>query len=344
MADIDLSQEAGVGTDSEALLGAIFEPTKEKKVTTQVPQLDAKAVEEPKESVKEEEKPDDEDTALAKLIGTEEDTEGEEEGKTPAQLDDSLELEVKVNEEVRKVTLKELKENFSGEGAISARIEKAARAQQAAEQQANTLYSANQRAIEKLQQIDEALKTVSQQNIDWDQLRATDPLQYALKRDEIRSIQEKQQVVRQEAARVAQEQQLLQSQAQERYLTSQAEALQSKMPELRDHDKAQALMSKLTDTAMTYGYTREEVGGVMDHRALLVLRDAAKYRDLVAKKASLAQNQTPAVATKVLRTVATQPASVSSQRKEQAILKQARTTGKPDDVAMTLLIPQRKKG
>lgn len=341
--NLDLSQEAGVETDK--LLNALFEKAAPEKTTIsqEVPKLQTPKPK-PTPEGEEEPLPDDEETSLAKLIGTEEEASPEAEAKTPIELNDEIELEVKVDEETRKVTLKDLKANYSGQKFIEKRIQQASEARQAAEQQANTLYTANQQALAKLQQIDQVLGAYTNQNINWDELKARDPLQYALKREEWRDVQDKQNIVRQEAARVAQEQEKLTSDAKNRYIASEAEALQVKMPEVRDPDKAKALMEKLTTTATTYGYTKQELEGVMDHRALLVLRDAARYKDLVAKRETLMKKVEPTVPTKTLRTVATQPASSSSQRKEQAIVNRARATGKPEDVALTLLIPQKKKG
>jgi hypothetical protein len=345
MADAEVNALAEeVGADSgDKLLNALFEkiPADKKPITQQVPQLQpAKPV---SEEPKAEEPPDDEETTLAKLIATDEEAPAEEPTRTPVELDDDLELEVKVDGEKQKITLKTLKENYSGEKAIEKRYYQAQEARKAAEAQANEVYVRNQQAIAKLQQIDQVLTNL-QPNINWEELRARDPLQYALKREEFRDIQDKQNAVRQEAQRVTQEQAKLQTDAQERFVESEAMSLRTKMPELNDPDKAKAIMGKLTTAAEHYGYTPQELAGVMDHRAMLVLRDAARYRDLVAKKAELSGKVEPAAPTKTLRTIAAQPAAQSTQRKEQAIINRAKASGKVEDVALTLLVPQRRKG
>jgi hypothetical protein len=341
MADeIDLSQDADVATDK--LLGALFEklPVNKEPIAQEIPKLQTPK---PKpEPEGDEPPPDDEETSLAKLMGAEE--EAPVSDVPPIEFDDDTEIEVKVDEEVKKVKLKDLKDNFSGQKFIEKRIQQASEARKAAEQQANALYENNNQALNKLQQIDQVLGQYTTQNINWEELKARDPLQYALKREEWRDYQDKQQVVRQEAARIAQQQEQLSSDAKNRYIASEAEALQEKMPEVRDPDKAKALMEKLTTTATSYGYTKQELENVMDHRALLVLRDAARYRDLVAKRETLMKKVEPTVPTKTLRTVASQPANVASQRKDKAILNRARETGRPEDVALTLLVPARKKG
>jgi hypothetical protein len=343
MADeADHSLDAEASTDN--LLNALFEkaPGDKQPIPQEVPKLQTPK---PKPEGDEEPPPtDDEETSLAKLMGTEEEDNPPDEPQTPIEFGDDTEVEVKVDEEVRKVKLKDLKDNFSGQKFIEKRIQQASEARKVAEQQANTLFENNNQVLAKLQQIDAVLGQVSNQGINWDELKARDPLQYALKREEWRDAQDKQQIVRQEAARVAQQQEQLSSDAKNRFIASEAEALQEKVPEVRDPDKAKALMEKLTSTAKTYGYTKQELESVMDHRALLVLRDAARYRDLVAKRESLMKKVEPTVQTKTLRTVAAQPASVSSQRKDKAILNRARETGRPEDVALTLLVPARKKG
>jgi hypothetical protein len=342
MADeADHSLDAEASTDN--LLNALFEkaPGDKQPIPQEVPKLQTPK---PTPEGEEEPPPDDEETSLAKLIGTEDEASPEEGTQPSIEFGDDTEVEVKVDEKPHKVTLKELKANYSGQKFIEKRIEQASEARKVAEQQANALFEKNNQVLAKLQQIDAVLGQVSSQNINWDELKARDPLQYALKREEWRDAQDKQNLVRQEAAKVAQQQEQLSSDAKNRFIASEAEALQEKMPEVRDPDKAKALMEKLTSTATTYGYTKQELESVMDHRALLVLRDAARYRDLVAKRETLMKKVEPTVPVKTLRTVASQPANVASQRKDKAILNRARETGRPEDVALTLLVPARKKG
>ena len=80
---------------------------------------------------------------------------------------------------------------------------------------------------------------------------------------------------------------------------------------------------------------------MLDHRAMLVLNDALKYQELMNKQAKLQKK--PAPATTLLRPSASKAVQPVNQQKKlrDALIKKARATGKPDDVAATLLM--RKK-
>jgi hypothetical protein len=255
---------------------------------------------------------------------------------------EDVEFEIKVEGKVVKATLKQLKDNYSGEKAIEKRIQDATKLRNAAEQEAIQLSNFNRATVEKLKQIDTILGQFAQPNIDWEKLKTADPLQYAIKREEARDMQDKQRAVQEEIRRVNEQQEQLSSQASQRYLKDQAEALVAKLPDFGDPDKAQSLMSRYQSAAEDYGYSKQELGTVTDHRALLVLHDATKYRELVARKQAMTNKATPAVATKTMRIVASKPASITSKSRDDANWKRARETGKPDDVAKLLMVPKKK--
>lgn len=61
--------------------------------------------------------------------------------------------------------------------------------------------------------------------------------------------------------------------------------LLEKAPELADEETAVEENRRLMEGGQTvYGYTPEELSGIIDHRNVLVLRDALAYRDLLAKQ------------------------------------------------------------
>ena len=57
------------------------------------------------------------------------------------------------------------------------------------------------------------------------------------------------------------------------------------MPEFGDAQKATKIRENLVRGGSEfYGYQPEEIGNVMDHRAIMVLKDAVAYRNLMAGK------------------------------------------------------------
>jgi hypothetical protein len=250
-------------------------------------------------------------------------------------------VEVLVDGKAVDVPLKDLKKSYSGNQFIEQNIQKAVETRKEVENQAYALYDANKQSVEKLQRLDSILSTYTQPDIDWQKLKATDPQAYVLKREEVREAQEKQTLVQQELSKVNQQQSWLEDQAKQKYLTEQAYALAEKVPDLRDPEKAKMVMGKLEKAAVSYGYTSEEVASVMDHRALLVLRDAAEMQEIRAARAKIKEPglKPPMEQKKVLlRPKSGQTATAQSKRLETELRNLARKTGKPEDVAATLLV------
>ncbi|RPJ29565.1 MAG: hypothetical protein EHM33_00425 [Chloroflexi bacterium] len=265
--------------------------------------------------------------------------EGEDDVEAAAEPEDNIDdylVEVTVDGKPVEVSLKELKKTFSGNKFVEQNITKAVETRKHVEAQAYSLYQSNQQAMAKLQQIDAVLSTVTEPQIDWVKLKATDPQGYILKKEEVRDAQDRQYAVQMEIQRVQEEQAQLQADAQSRYLSDQADALAAKLPEMRDPRKAPELMGKFTDAAAYYGYTKQELGQVMDHRALLVLNDAAKYRALVKKQRDSAN--TPVEKKLMLRPSAAKPAVQATRRLDKNALARAQRTGRAEDVAATLLV------
>ena len=74
-------------------------------------------------------------------------------------------------------------------------------------------------------------------------------------------------------------------QTQQQALAAEQEALLAKVPVWRNPEKATQERSEITGALTShYGFTPGEVGQIMDHRMILVARDAAAYRRLLANK------------------------------------------------------------
>jgi hypothetical protein len=69
----------------------------------------------------------------------------------------------------------------------------------------------------------------------------------------------------------------------DKHLRSESEALFKAVPALRDPGKRDAFVTEAARLMADYGVKREEIAGLTDHRMILILRDAVKYRRLQAK-------------------------------------------------------------
>lgn len=137
--------------------------------------------------------------------------------------------------------------------------------------------------IAEIQRLDYQIASFAQ--LDWQQAYDADPFN-ALKLREQRD-----QLKEQRAARVhdlnAKQQQFLahMEQGARQVLAAENEALLAKVPAWRNAEKAKQEQGEIAG-ALTghYGFTKSEVDMLRDHRMLLVARDAAAYRKLLASK------------------------------------------------------------
>lgn len=251
-------------------------------------------------------------------------------------------VEVVVDGEAMEVSLKDLKSNFSANQYIEKNIQQAVERRKQADQLTQQLYQNYQAQSERLQRLDQlmqSLETQESESIDWDRLKVEDPALYLVKREEERELRARRQAIQQEAQKAQQQQAQLQADAYQRLLQSEAQELARKLPEITDPKSGPKLKEKFVSVAAEYGYTPQEVGTVVDHRALLVLRDAIKWREYQqSKREVLSKGKQEAI--KEIKTRATSTTSTQQAGKKRLADKlraKAMKTGHPDDVAMTLI-------
>lgn len=251
---------------------------------------------------------------------------------------DEIPLEVMVDGQLQQVTIKELKSKFSMVGAIDKRLQEVTEGRNVLQQQANRLDQVYGHTLNKLQALDTILAQAEQPTVDMDELRVKDPTRYLFERERIREAQDRRGQVRAEAARIAQQQEEVRQAALVEYSKNEARVLGQIDPEFADPVKAPQAMKRLSEGAAHYKYTPQEVYSVTDHRALLVLKDALAYRELMAKQQS-ATHEARTAPRQLLKPGAKKAApQTQAARQMKALQAKARTTGKADDVAATLIV------
>jgi len=185
---------------------------------------------------------------------------------------------VKVDGEELEVTLEDLKRSFAGQGKIQKGMQAAAEARKQAEAIQQQMAAAAQQLQAMYQQVQQQgfiapPKEPSRELFDSDPIGYMEAkMQYE---DKLKAFNEQQAQMTQ-----LQQQQMQQQQAQQQQmLQSEVEALRQKIPELSNPEKADRFRADLVSTASEYyGYSPEDLSGVTDHRALMVLRDAMMWR------------------------------------------------------------------
>jgi len=71
-----------------------------------------------------------------------------------------------------------------------------------------------------------------------------------------------------------------QAHAAQQLMQAEMNVLLAKLPEWRNSEKAQAEKEQLKSYLANHGYTAPEIENVLDHRFILLARDAYKYRQL----------------------------------------------------------------
>jgi len=263
---------------------------------------------------------------------------GAEEEDDDENYDDYI-VEVVVDGEAMEVSLKDLKSNFSANKYIQKNIQTAVEERKQSEEIRSALFKAYQGTHQKLSELSGMLNELAEPDFNWEQLRQDNPNAYLMKREEQRELQARQQAVAQEAARVQQEQARVQADAMSELTQSEAQKLVAKLPELKDPKQGKVLKEKFVSAAAKYGYTSDEIGTVIDHRALLALNDAAKWQDHLAKREKMkTSGKKQGVKDIKLKPGRSSTPATKSKRLADKLRNKAIRTGKADDVAATLIV------
>ena len=73
------------------------------------------------------------------------------------------------------------------------------------------------------------------------------------------------------------------------YLQQQQKSLVSKLPEFSDPEKASNLKSSMKSTLNSYGFNDQEIAQVYDHRIVMLVNDAMKFRSMQKAKPNIAK-------------------------------------------------------
>lgn len=282
------------------------------------------------------------------------DFEEEEEGDDPDDtLDDEVDDEadeateddaplqtkhkVKVDGEEIEVTLDEALAGYQRQQAFTKKTQALAEERNALQTEAQATVQARQEYLDRLEIVEKAL-TGGATEPDWAQVKKDNPAKYAEMRTAWQERQEQLSSLQAEQQRVRKEQKDALETERERILTAEAERLEAAIPEwAADPDAKRTEQSKIVQFAQnTYGFTPDDLGSVVDHRVILLLRDAMKYQDLQAQGEAVKQ-----VAKERRRKSPTlQPGSPKAragkkQAKAASARKRLAKSGRIDDAAAT---------
>jgi hypothetical protein len=129
-----------------------------------------------------------------------------------------------------------------------------------------------------------------------------------------------------------------QEREQAEWRKAEREALREKLPEWNDPQKAQAEQKMVAEYLISQGYAADDLANLFDHRALVVAREAALWRQHQAAQKTLKDKQVKPEPQKGLKPGAAQQKTQDQQAsKVDELRKRAQRTGNQDDIAAYLI-------
>lgn len=244
--------------------------------------------------------------------------EGEADDSETGDPDEEPAIEIDTADGKKRLTASQIKENLMLKADYT-------RKTMALADERKTIEAEKSEVSQLKQQLSEALQSwavPTEQEPDWEQLARTKPPQEVL-------AAQAQWQKRQRQAQLAREQftQLRQQQLAET-VTREQEQLFSKVPEWRDPSKYTEAANTIAKTGQDYGFSLDELSGLVDHRMILVLKDAAAYRALQATKP--AEKKVPQ-ASATLKPGAKTTKTEASQAARQKQREQLKRSGRIED-------------
>jgi hypothetical protein len=253
------------------------------------PEGETPETEEAKPTEEEESQPIEEDESFEEESEEEEEPEGEEESaETEGEEEEEL-YAVTVNGEEVAVSLDELLSGYSRQSDYTRKTQEIASdrkdiesLQQKYNSEMSTIQQERQHYMEALQGIitNSAEGLTKYSDVDWENLKETDPIEFVTKREELRQSQEKVQALQREQYQTQQRHQHEAQKMRANIVQEEFGKLVEKLPEWGEEDKQKEIASSIRSYASTQGFTEEELNSLVDHRSLLVLMKAQKYDQL----------------------------------------------------------------
>lgn len=239
---------------------------------------------------------------------------------------------VKIDGKEEMWTLERLTQSAAGQGYIQKRMQEIAGLEKHYKSEIEALNTQRQRELEFFQKAkDQGLQEPTPPS---SELFNDDPIGYMqekLKYDESKAQYDARVA---QLAQLQQQQQAANDQQLQEYTRNQAQLLTERLPDIAHPDKGEAIKKGIAEVGEYYGFTMEEMGSVRDHRYILAMHDAMRYRQLVAKKAKATSGKKESIAP--VKAGSKKRPQSRSERSRKDAMKRLRQTGDPRD-AMPLI-------
>jgi hypothetical protein len=225
---------------------------------------------------------DDADASSDETDSEQSDEEGDSEEEEQPQV-----FTVKVDGKEVEVTLDELQKGYSRTQDYTRKTQQIAEVRKQTEAELQEVRAEREQYAQLLGALQAQVQQAAQPQVDWDRLYQEDPIEWVRQRELVRENQEKASAIQSEQQRLAQLSQQEQAQQRQMLLAQEQEALVAAIPEWKDAKKAQAEKAMLVQFGQKVGFTPDELKNVIDHRAVVMLRKAALYDQMMSKRGQI---------------------------------------------------------
>lgn len=219
--------------------------------------------------------------------GDETDTEQSDEDGESEEEEQPQVFTVKVDGKEVEVTLDELQKGYSRTQDYTRKTQQIAEVRKQAEAELQSVRAEREQYAQLLGALEAQVQQAAQPNIDWERLYQEDPIEYVRQREVMRENKEKAAAIQSEQQRLAELAQQEQMQQQQVLLQQEQEALMAAIPEWKDSKKAAAEKAMLVQFGQKVGFSPDELKNVVDHRAVVLLRKAALYDQMMSKRGQI---------------------------------------------------------
>lgn len=319
----------------------------EPEQTQETEEVEAPEVDEPEESETEEDESEETEEAEPELEGTSEfetlDDFAEALGITPEEFLEKYKVKAKVDGEEIETSLSELKNGYQRLTDYRNKTAELAEQRKAFAQEAEGQKSEIQNRLGQVTTLIDNLQSqiLSEfQGVNWNDLRANSPGEYAALLQDFQSRQmqlnQAQELAKNESEKLHQEQMAKQKEQYSELIRAERELLIEAIPEWKKPEVVKAEQSQLTEYLKSRGFNDKEINSAVDHRIIKMAYDLMKG-DKIKAKAEVVKNKVKTLP-KLIK-----PGSKGTQQsaKQEALnklrAKIKKTGGKTDDIAALLM-------
>jgi hypothetical protein len=217
------------------------------------------------------------------------DSDGEQSDETEAEEEEDKPpvFTVKVDGKNVEVTLEELQKGYSREADYTRKTQQVSEERRAFQAEADLVRTERQQYSQLLGSLKAQLQQNAAPQQDMDRLYHEDPIEWVKQRELVRDAEKVHAAINSEQQRLSHIQAQEQYQSMQAHLAQQQDAMLKAIPEWVNPDKAKAEKTLLIEWGQKLGFSSDELKNIFDHRAVVALRKAALYDQMMTKRGNI---------------------------------------------------------